>query len=104
MMAWVNETQPPFLRVPGGCYVEGVELSNGWYWKKTLGPIHERPGHMNDVWGYWTDDGLGMEEYLQMADDVGAIPLVVVNSGCSTHEGCIDEGSLDPYVQDALDA
>jgi hypothetical protein len=31
-----------------------------------------RPGHMNDVWGYWTDDGLGLHELLQMADDVGA--------------------------------
>ena len=53
---WLNESQPAFVRTPGGCYVEGHNLSaSGWDWKKTLGPIETRPGHMNDVWGYWTD-------------------------------------------------
>ena len=53
---WLNESQPAFLRTPGGCYVEGHNLSaSGWDWKQTLGPIQTRPGHMNDVWGYWTD-------------------------------------------------
>ena len=57
--SWLNESQPPFIRTPGGCYVEGHNLStSGWAWKRTLGPIEGRPGHMNDVWGYWTDDGL----------------------------------------------
>jgi hypothetical protein len=53
---WLNESQPAFLRTPGGCYIEGRNLSaSGWDWKQTLGPIESRPGHMNDVWGYWTD-------------------------------------------------
>jgi alpha-N-arabinofuranosidase len=53
---WLNESRPAFLRTPGGCYVEGHNLSaSGWDWKKTLGPIETRPGHMNDAWGYWTD-------------------------------------------------
>ena len=63
--AWLNESQPAFIRMPGGCYVEGQDLASGaWYWKKTLGPIQDRPGHMNDVWGYWTDDGLGEKNVL----------------------------------------
>ena len=103
--SWLNETQPPFIRTPGGCYVEGHNLStSGWAWKHTLGNIEDRPGHLNDVWGYWTDDGLGMLELLRMADDVGARPLLVVNAGCST-QSCVGSGAaLQPYIQDALDA
>lgn len=40
---WLNESQPPFLRTPGGCYVEGHSLQNGWAWKQTIGPIETRP-------------------------------------------------------------
>ena len=102
--AWLNETQPAFIRLPGGCYVEGTDLmTGGWFWKKTLGQIESRPGHMNDVWGYWTDDGLGMYEFLKMAEDTGAKPLLVVNSGCSTR-GCVSGDELKPFIQDALDA
>ena len=102
--SWLNETQPAFIRTPGGCYVEGHDLSaSGWAWKQTLGDIQDRPGHMNDVWGYWTDDGLGMLELLQMADDVGARPLLVINAGCST-DSCVSGAALQPYIQDALDA
>ena len=103
--AWLNETQPAVLRTPGGCYVEGNSLANGWDWKQTLGPIEDRPGHANDVWGYWDDDGMGMFEYLQMADDVGARPLLVVNAGCGTGQGsCVSGPALQPYIQGALDA
>ena len=63
---------------------------------------------MNDAWGYWTDDGLGMYELLQMADDVGARPLLVLNAGCVTDDGqraeCVSGAALQPFVQDALDA
>ena len=55
------------------------------------------------VWGYWSDDGLGMFELLQMADDVGANPLLVVNAGCSTG-ACVSGDDLQPYIQAALDA
>lgn len=41
--SWLNESQPPFIRTPGGCYVEGHNLTaSGWAWKKTLGPISTR--------------------------------------------------------------
>jgi alpha-L-arabinofuranosidase len=63
---------------------------------------------MVQVWGYWTDDGLGMLEVLMMAEDVGAVPLLVVNAGCGVVSGpsfCVSDGAeLDGFVQDALDA
>jgi alpha-L-arabinofuranosidase len=47
-------------------------------WKKTIGPVWERPGHDNSAWGYWSDDGLGLLEYLQLAEDLGATPVIGV--------------------------
>lgn len=46
-----------FLRFPGGCYVEGTLLSNAFYWKPSVGPIQQRPGHWNGMWQYWSTDG-----------------------------------------------
>lgn len=50
----------------GGCYVEGERLQNAWRWRDTIGPWEERPGHYGDVWNYWSDDGLGYFEFLQV--------------------------------------
>ena len=58
---------------------------------------------MNDVWGYWTDDGLGMFELLQMAEDMGTRPLLVVSAGCTTTGDCVSGAALQPFIQDALD-
>ena len=44
--------------MPGGCYIEGGDhLSDAFMWKTALGPMEERPGHMNANWGYWSTDG-----------------------------------------------
>ena len=50
----------------GGSFVEGEWLRNAFRWKETIGPWEERPGHFADVWMYWTDDGLGYFEFLQV--------------------------------------
>uniref|UniRef100_A0A7N0VEA3 non-reducing end alpha-L-arabinofuranosidase n=1 Tax=Kalanchoe fedtschenkoi TaxID=63787 RepID=A0A7N0VEA3_KALFE len=94
--------KPAFLRFPGGCYVEGGVLKNAFMWKNTVGPSEERPGHFGDVWNYWTDDGFGYLEFLQLAEDLGAAPIWVFNSGVSLNES-VDPEHIQPYVQDALD-
>ena len=50
----------------GGCFVEGSWLRNAFRWRDSIGPWEERPGHYGDVWNYWTDDGLGYYEFLQV--------------------------------------
>lgn len=45
----------------------GNYLLNAFRWSETVGPWEERPGHFNDAWGYWTDDGLGLFEFLQVS-------------------------------------
>ena len=98
------DTKPSFLRFPGGCYVEGSgSYDQTFQWKKTIGPIEERPGHPNNNWGYWSSDGLGFDEYLQMCEDLGAAPLFVVNVGLG-HGYTFTLEETEALVQDALDA
>lgn len=54
-----NGAAARFLRVPGGCYVEGGDwLRDRFQWKNALGRSSERPGHPNANWGYWSTDGV----------------------------------------------
>jgi alpha-L-arabinofuranosidase len=99
----VNSLKPAFVRFPGGCFVEGNRITNAFRWKETLGDISQRPGHLNDNWGYRSSDGLGYHEYLQMCEDVGAEALFVVNCGMS-HRDFIPVDQLQPWIQDCLDA
>ncbi|KAK7286634.1 hypothetical protein RJT34_21773 [Clitoria ternatea] len=94
--------KPRFIRFPGGCFVEGEWLRNAFRWKATVGPWEERPGHFGDVWMYWTDDGLGYFEFLQLAEDLGTLPIWVFNNGVS-HNDQVDTTAVLPLVQEALD-
>ena len=56
---WLCRSPNParrFLRIPGGCVIEGDVLALRFQWKKALGSIAQRPGHW-DIWGYWNSDG-----------------------------------------------
>ncbi|MCS7309428.1 MAG: carbohydrate binding domain-containing protein, partial [Armatimonadetes bacterium] len=100
------ELKPSFLRFPGGCFVEGDRLRNALRWRDTLGDIAERPPRWN-LWGYTTTQGLGLHEYLQMSEDLGAEPLLVVNCGmaCQFHGGDVAPmDGLDEWIEDALAA
>ncbi|XP_027353356.1 alpha-L-arabinofuranosidase 1-like isoform X1 [Abrus precatorius] len=94
--------RPRFIRFPGGCFVEGEWLRNAFRWKASVGPWEERPGHFGDVWMYWTDDGLGYFEFLQLAEDLDAAPIWVFNNGVS-HNDQVDTSAVLPLVQEALD-
>ncbi|WJX78060.1 aspartate-semialdehyde dehydrogenase-like protein [Trifolium repens] len=96
------QLKPAFLRFPGGCFIEGQTLRNAFRWKDSVGPWEQRPGHFGDVWNYWTDDGFGYFEGLQLAEDIGAAPVWVFNSGIS-HTDEIDTRVIAPFVQEALD-
>lgn len=97
----VKAMKPAFMRFPGGCFVEGEFLANRVKWKETIGDVAERPGRYN-LWGYRSTDGLGMFEYLQFCEDVGAEPLFVINCGMA-HKDHVAMADMAPVVQDALD-
>ena len=101
-MLW--QMHPKFMRFPGGCFVEGQESpDNAFRWERTIGPIEEREGHWNVNWGYRTTDGLGYHEYLQLAEDLGAKPLYVVNVGL-WHGGMTPYDSIQPWIDECLNA
>ena len=95
--------RPRFLRFPGGNYVEGHTLDTRFDWKKTVGPVWRRPGHDNSAWNYWSDDGLGLLEYLQLCEDLDATPVIGVFAGLALDGTVVAQAELAPYVQDALD-
>ena len=108
----LTDSHPKIFRFPGGNYVEGNYAAGNpwgthWDWKKTIGPVEQRPGHQNSAWGYWSDDGLGLDEFLRLSEDWGATPVVGVFDGESLGgngtTNIVPQDQLGPYVQDALD-
>jgi len=103
LMQMLVDLKPKFLRFPGGNYLEGDSVEKRFDWKKTIGPIDQRPGHRGP-WGYRSTDGLGLLEFLEWCQDMGAEPVLAVFAGYTLNHDHINAGpGLEPYVQDALD-
>lgn len=97
---------PSFLRFPGGAIVGGLNLDNRIKWKNSIGPIEKRIGTMN-LWGYYTSNGLGFHEYLQLCEDLNADALWVCNPGFSDnyrHAEYATEEEFEEILQNTLDA
>ena len=115
------DLHPGIFRFPGGCIVEGTDLTDRYQWKNTVGPVENRPLNLNR-WqyefdyrfypDYYQSYGLGFFEYFQLCEDFGAEALPVLNCGMTcqyenpiegeaTYHVAVDD--LDPYIQDAVD-
>jgi alpha-N-arabinofuranosidase len=104
IMQLLGDMKPKFLRFPGGNYLEGGTIATRFNWKNTIGDISQRPGHMNDAWGYWSSDGMGLLEFLAWCEDLNMEPVMGIYSGYSLRGETVPGGpELQPYVQDALD-
>lgn len=115
LVQMIADLKPGFVRFPGGCIVEGRDLTNRYQWKTTVGPIDDRKliinrwsSEMQDHLApdYYQTYGLGFFEYFLLADDLGAEPLPILNCGmsCQFNAGeVVPLNELDPYIQDALD-
>jgi alpha-N-arabinofuranosidase len=115
MVQMLADMKPGFIRFPGGCIVEGHDLSTRYQWKKTVGPVVDRKLIVNR-WNtefahrpspdYYQTFGLGFFEYFQLAEDIGAEPLPILNCGmaCQFNSAeLVPLDELEPYIQDALD-
>ncbi len=115
MVQLLADLKPEFIRFPGGCIVEGRDLANRFQWKKTVGPVEDRQLIINR-WNtefkhkltpdYFQSFGLGFFEYFQLAEDIGAQPLPILNCGMACQFNTaelVPLEDLDEYVQDALD-
>lgn len=109
------DLHPGFIRFPGGCIVEGRRLVNRYQWKATVGPIEARRtivNRWNDEFDhrptpdYYQSFGLGFFEYFQLAEDIGASPLPILNCGMACQFNSAELAPLDDtqeFIQDALD-
>jgi len=103
IMQLLADMKPAFLRFPGGNYLEGNNFVNRWDWKKTLGPLEQRPGHLSP-WRYLSTDGIGLLEFLEWCEDLNMEPLVAVFAGFVLNKDYLEAGPfLQPFVDDALD-
>ncbi|KAJ2930987.1 hypothetical protein H1R20_g6135, partial [Candolleomyces eurysporus] len=96
------EIRPGLFRFPGGNNLEGQTVERRWQWRKTVGPMVDRPGRMGD-WSYVNTDGLGLLEYLYWCEDLGAEPIMGVWAGYALGGTSVAENQLDPYIQEAID-
>lgn len=115
------DMKPGVFRFPGGCIVEGTDLATRYQWKKTVGPVENRPLNENR-WqytfahrmypDYYQSGGLGFFEFFQLCEDMGCEALPVISCGLSCqfqnpdpNEPGVhaDVDNLDEYIQDAAD-
>ena len=105
LMQLLADMKPSFLRFPGGNYLEGYTLATRFDWKKTIGDIAQRPGHLNDSWKYWSSDGMGLLEFLEWCEDLDMKPVLGVYAGFGLRGGVrmAPGPALKPYVDEALE-
>lgn len=112
------DLKPGIFRFPGGCIVEGTDIDTRYDWKKTVGPVENRPLNENR-WhytfphrffpDYFQSYGLGFYDFFLLSEEIGSEPLPVLNVGLACQyqnddmHAHIAVDSLQPYIQDALD-
>ena len=114
------DLHPGIFRFPGGCIVEGADLSSRYQWKNTVGIPENRPLNENR-WNstfahrlypnYFQSYGLGFYEYFLLSEKIGAEPLPILSVGlaCQFQNRDDDKNAhvpvdqLQSYIDDALD-
>ena len=72
-----------YIQFPGGCTAESASMDTCWNWKNSIGPLEQRPGSTRNRWGYKNDLYFGLDEYLQLCEDLGAEPVYTTSAGIS---------------------
>ena len=98
-----------YIQFPGGCTAESFSMDHCWNWKHSVGPIEQRPGSTRNRWAYKNDLYFGLDEYLQLCEDLGASPVYVTSAGISENPGEKDWYGvcpldlMQPIISDILD-
>lgn len=116
----LEDLNPGIFRFPGGCIVEGTDLTTRYQWKNSVGPAENRPLNENR-WNYtfphrlypnyYQTYGLGFYEFFLLSEKIGAEPLPILSVGLSCQFQNKDDAQnahctvdeLQPYIDDALD-
>ena len=98
-----------YIQFPGGCTAESASMEVCWNWKNSVGPIEQRPGSTRNRWWYKNDLYFGLDEYLQLCEDLGAEPVYVTSVGISENLKDKEWGAIcpldrmQPIINDILD-
>lgn len=76
----LESTRSKFMRWPGGCVVEGLNMQSAMRFTYSVGPVWERVSTWN-LWHYRATNGFGFHEFLQLCEDMHMEALYVVNCG-----------------------
>ena len=98
-----------YIQFPGGCTAESCDMDVCWNWKNSIGPLEQRPGSTRNRWKYKNDLYFGLDEYLQLCEDLGAEPVYVDSAGISENPedkdwwGLCPLDKMQPIIDDILD-
>jgi alpha-L-arabinofuranosidase len=98
-----------YIQFPGGCTAESSSMSSCWNWKNSIGPLEQRAGATRNRWDYKNNLYFGLDEYLQLCEDLGAHPVYVTSAGINENPGLqrwwgvcpLDQ--MQPIIDDILD-
>jgi alpha-N-arabinofuranosidase len=102
IMQLLADMKPAFLRFPGGNYVEGSSFQTRYDWKKTIGPLEDRPGHPG-TWSYRSSDGVGLLEFLNWCEDLNMEPVLAVWACYTLNSQSTPESDYAKYAQEAVE-
>ena len=98
-----------FIQFPGGCTAESYNMDTCWNWKNSVGPLEERPGSTRNRWGYKNDLYFGLDEHMQLCEDLGAEAVYTTSAGISETPGAVGWfgicplDKMQPIIEDILD-
>lgn len=79
-LALTRRLKPTCIRWPGGCFV------SDYHWMDGIGPRDKRPARLNRAWLAYTDNDVGIDEFVQLCRKLQAEPYVCVNVGTGSAE------------------
>ncbi len=75
VVALLKELDSPVYRWPGGNFVSGYD------WRDGIGDRDRRPPRKNPAWTGVEHNDVGLHEYMDLMELIGAEPYITVNSG-----------------------
>jgi alpha-N-arabinofuranosidase len=80
VVALLKELDSPIYRWPGGNFV------SGYNWRDGIGERDKRPPRKNPAWKGIEHDDVGIHEFMDLMEIIGAEPYVALNTGRGTIE------------------
>ncbi|HME51922.1 MAG TPA: alpha-L-arabinofuranosidase C-terminal domain-containing protein [Candidatus Lokiarchaeia archaeon] len=74
----LRKIKVPIIRWPGGCFADD------YHWQDGIGPRDQRPSRANLHWDAIESNEFGTHEFIELCDQLDAIPYINMNVGSGT--------------------